>query len=134
MSEDPNGRLPNDADEPREPLPTEDHPYCRRRMERVDDDACLECFCLPWNKILRSAFRLRTHCRDTHITPADPPPDRDARATEFIDLLARLAPEDFRAILVNIFETACAFAGESTSQVFFRQIRNHVKAREGLPL
>ena len=134
MSEDPNGRLPGDADEPRDPLPTEDHPYCRRRMERVDDEACLDCFCDARQQILRSAFRLRTHCRDLYIAPADAPPDRDARVTEFIDFLSRLEPQDFRAILINIFETACAFPAERTSEVFFRQIRNHVEAREGLPL
>ena len=66
-----------------------------------------------------------------------PDPNRDARVTEFIDLLARLAPEDFRAVIVNLFDAAVSYPEEATSRAFFRQIRVHAESKgapyDGIP-
>ena len=56
---------------PRSPPPGGDGPitgptdFCTRRLEIVDDEACLQCFLR--HEQLRVAHRLRSHCVNAHL-------------------------------------------------------------------
>ena len=48
--------------------PVESTDYCIRREEYIHDGACLDCFLAHVQ--LQLAFRLRSHCTDTHLLSA----------------------------------------------------------------
>mgnify|MGYP001604614734 CR=1 FL=1 len=100
MSEDPNGRLSGDADEPREPFEKEDRilGYCVRRGMRVTDEECLECFQvykMPYERI--EVGNRRMTCVAVNIRPLGVGPADTFTAAD----LNALSEESVRAILGN---------------------------------
>ena len=125
MGEDPNGRLPGDADEPREPF-EEDRMlgHCVRRKIRVTDEECLECFQLFRTQYERfECGNRRMVCVAVNIRPiASIRPDQITAA----DLNA-LPEGSVRAILGNIVMVAQTTDPDSpTGRTALSEVRLHM--------
>ncbi len=101
--------------------------FCTRIQENVRDEGCTKCFYEVEHLVLRKAFSIdgRRGCVERHIQIPVKQSTRDALLARVGPMLKALDPEDAKAVLVNLFESAAMNPDEQTSQAYFRQVRAH---------